>query len=222
MHRVLFVMALWLSLLGTGWGQMVIDGPDQVEVGKPQWYRIDVPAGSSVFWYPSLDLETGGIHIHPSSALFWTRTPGKYIISALVIHWETKQGSSVSKKIVVAKGPGNDDDDTNGDDNDDDSPSELSAFTADLVDELGIIIGTARVADFFLEAIPKIDDGSLRGSKAIVEAVTKRIADMESVKWRAFSSLLYSHLLNDLKLVTQTQWSDAYKQVALGLGGAKP
>ncbi len=220
MQRFLFLAVVCFSLLSTALGAQ-IDGPDQVEAGKPQWYRLDAPVGASVGWFPSLDLETGGIHIHPSSALFWTRTLGKYKISALVIHWETKRIEAASKVIEVV---GNGDDGGNGngdDDNGDDNGSDLSAFVTNLVDELSIDSGTAEVASFFQDAIPQVDSDKLRGSKAIVEAVTKRIARMGSVKWKAWQSLLYSHLLNDLKLVTQAQWSSAYKQVALGLGGAK-
>lgn len=80
-----------------------------------------------------------------------------------------------------------------------------------------------EVAKWFADAVPKIKSGELRGSKAIVEAVSKPISAMDSVKWQAFSTVLYEHLLNELRLLTLVEWAEAYESVAEGLkGGAKP
>ncbi len=100
-------------------------------------------------------------------------------------------------------------------------PSDLTEFVAELVNKLDIETRSEQVIGLFRDAIAGIDDDKLLGSKAIVEAVSKRIVAMDSTKWHAFSTLLYQRLINELKLVTQAQWKDAYKQVILGLEKSK-
>lgn len=93
---------------------------------------------------------------------------------------------------------------------------DLSIYVNDLADVLSID-GRQQVADMFAAAVPKINSDKLRGSQAIVGAVGKPIAALESVKWKSFSKLLFEHLLNDLKLVTQSQWATAYESIVVGL-----
>lgn len=94
-------------------------------------------------------------------------------------------------------------------------PDDLSVFTADLL--AGLSLNGSEVAGMFSGAIPKIKSGKLRGSRAIVQAVSKPIADLKSVKWQSFSTLLFQHLLNERKLVTQAQWAEAYQSIVVGL-----
>lgn len=201
----------------------VIDGPIKVETGQPAAFTLQgVPA-------EFLDLCEWQVFNRPNDAtvldladragnpvlVFWSRTPGTYAIIAdvnmppvdfhlLTLQFTVGQPEPPPPPPLPPPPP----------------PSDLSAFVENLVDELGIDSDTSQVAGFFQAAVPKIDDGSLRGSRAIVEAVSKPLAGM-GTKWKAFSSLLFTHLLHDVRLVTQSQWSDGYKEVALGLGGVK-
>jgi len=194
-----------------------IDGPTEVELGTPAIFTIkDLPAEHldkfdwQVFGKPddAMVLDLADRQGNPV-LIFWCRTPGRYAVIADV-NVPPDQFELIIHEFVVGEvSP--------------DPPlpptSDLSAFTAGLIERLEIKTKRPVVAKLFQDTIPKIDSSKLRGSKAIVEAVSKPIAAMGSTKWQAFSSLLFQHLLNDLKLVTQAQWSDAYRQVVSGIGG---
>jgi hypothetical protein len=224
MYRLLFAAVAWLSLSGTGAvaGLEISQPPDEVAPGD------DVELIVSGINYQQLPQATLRYfprnQVRVRGTLSWglepridfrARLPGEYLVFVSA----TIDGKNEYSEVIIVVG-----------DKPPDPPppppppppSDLSAFVADLIEELDIETGTSEVAGFFQDAVPKVDSDELRGSKAIVEAVTKRIAAMNSTKWKAFSSLLYGHLLNELQLVSQSQWSDAYKEVVLGLGGVKP
>ena len=99
-------------------------------------------------------------------------------------------------------------------------PDQLAVYVADLADGLDLNPpDRGKVAGMFALVIPQIRSSKLRGSKAIVESVTKPIADLKSVKWQSFSTLLYQHLLRERKLISQEQWAEAYESIVVGLGG---
>ncbi|MGE4340691.1 MAG: hypothetical protein AB7E55_32780 [Pigmentiphaga sp.] len=84
-----------------------IDGPDQVELGKPAWYRVAcVPDGASVAFLPTPLLDTSPGHIVQGNAMFWVGRPGEYTITALVVDWEARLFTPITKQITVAgEGP---------------------------------------------------------------------------------------------------------------------
>ena len=196
-----------------------IDGPTKVELGTPAVFTIkDVPTEHldkfdwQIFGKPddAMVLDLADRQGNPV-LVFWCKTPGRYAVIADV-NVPPDQFELIIHEFVVGKvGPDPDPPPP--------PPSDLSEFTVGLVKSLDIKTKRPAVAKLFQDAIPKINSGKLRGSKAIVEAVSKPIAAMGSTKWQAFSSLLFQHLLNDLKLVRQAQWSDAYRQIVSGIGG---
>lgn len=65
-----------------------IDGPDEIEAGKPAWFAIaDVPASANAGFFPSSRL-TADSRVAKAHAMFWTDTPGTYEIHASVV-WAT-------------------------------------------------------------------------------------------------------------------------------------
>lgn len=79
-----------------------IDGPDQVDVGKPAWYRVSgVPDGASVAFLPTPLLDTAPGRIVQGNAMFWMAKPGEYTITALVVDWSAKTFVPVTKQITV-------------------------------------------------------------------------------------------------------------------------
>ncbi len=95
---------------------------------------------------------------------------------------------------------------------------EIAMLAAKLADGLD---GKPAVAKMFADAIPRIESEELRGSGAIVQAVSEPIAALDVAGWQKFSRLLYENLLNERKLVSQEQWAAAYESVVVGLGGVK-
>lgn len=80
-----------------------IDGPDQVDAGKPAWYRVSgTPDGASVAFLPTPLLDVTPGRIVNGNALFWVATPGEYTITALVVDWTAHTFVPVTKQITVA------------------------------------------------------------------------------------------------------------------------
>jgi hypothetical protein len=84
-----------------------IDGPDQVDPGKPAWYRVTgVPDGASVAFLPTPLLDTSPGRIVQGNAMFWVGSPGEYTITALVVDWSAHTFVPVTKQITVpGEGP---------------------------------------------------------------------------------------------------------------------
>lgn len=84
-----------------------IDGPDHVDPGKPEWYRVTgVPDGASVAFLPTPLLDTSPGRIVQGNAMFWVGSPGEYTITALVVDWSAHTFVPVTKQITVAgEGP---------------------------------------------------------------------------------------------------------------------
>ena len=92
---------------------------------------------------------------------------------------------------------------------------EIALLAAKLADGLD---GKPAVAKMFADAIPRIESEELSGSKAIVDAVSKPIAELDSADWQKFSRLLYGHLMGLKKAgLSQEEWAAAYKSVVAGL-----
>lgn len=78
-----------------------IVGPAEVQAGEPAWFRIEAPAGYSVVWFPTDELQTGGPHIKDGSALFWTRTAGSYRLNGLQIDWDARHLQPLTHVVTV-------------------------------------------------------------------------------------------------------------------------
>lgn len=62
-----------------------IEGPDQVDAGKPVWYSITgVPENSQAVWIPNAELQAGLPYIHDGHALLFAAHPGKRSLVAIV------------------------------------------------------------------------------------------------------------------------------------------
>jgi len=103
------IVGVGLTLLVSRCVGAEIVGPETVEPGAPAWYAVaDAPAGSSAVFLPSLELEAGPPHLLDGHALFWTRTPGRYVIHAIVVDWDAKRIVPLAQSIVVGPEPGPD------------------------------------------------------------------------------------------------------------------
>jgi hypothetical protein len=104
-------------------------------------------------------------------------------------------------------------------------PDDLSVYVAELAEGLD---DKQAVAKLFSNAIPRIwvskdDPRELRGSGAIVLAVSTPISQLDSGPWQEFSRLLFQHLLHKLKIGGEGPlWAEAYRSVVQGLRENKP
>ena len=86
MRRMLsfLIVAIVAIAAATARGQ-TIDGPDQVDAGKPVWYSITgVPENSQAVWIPNAELQAGLPYICDGHALLFCETPGKRTLTAIV------------------------------------------------------------------------------------------------------------------------------------------
>lgn len=99
-----FVMAAVLAACATctTWAQE-IQGPDQVDVGKPAWYSVIGAAdGASAAFVPTALLDTAPARIVSGNAMFWVAKPGEYVITAIVVDWDARTFIPLTKQITVA------------------------------------------------------------------------------------------------------------------------
>jgi len=83
-----------------------IEGPEEVDVGKPAWYKLTVAANEKAFFLPlpgsPISLDTR--YIVSGSALFWAPSPGNYHVTAVCVagdSWENAQFIPLSKTVLV-------------------------------------------------------------------------------------------------------------------------
>jgi hypothetical protein len=85
---------------------IAIDGPDEVQTGKPAWYRVGfVPEGSTAEFMPTPLLDTDSSRVVAGNALFWVSEPGVYVLTATVIDWDAKRQTWLSKQVTVGESP---------------------------------------------------------------------------------------------------------------------
>lgn len=81
---------------------LAIDGPDQVPVGKPAWYRVvGTSPGASATFLPTPLLDTTPARIIGGNAMFWVGRPGEYVISAIVVDWDARTFVPLTHQITV-------------------------------------------------------------------------------------------------------------------------
>ena len=101
-------LLLVLLLCGVCSGQ-TIDGPDEVQLMHPQKYAIsDIPEGCSTLVLYSDVIDNDPQFFKPNHFLFWSKEPGKFELSAIVINWKSQQVYQIRKVIKVIGEPGPD------------------------------------------------------------------------------------------------------------------
>lgn len=79
-----------------------IVGLDEVQVGKPAWYSVTgIGDGASAAFMPTALLDTAPSRIVPGHAMFWADASGDYVISAIVVDWDNRSFTPLSKQITV-------------------------------------------------------------------------------------------------------------------------
>ena len=91
---------LILTALASG-ATISIEGPADVEAGKPAWFSISAPDGYDVSFFPSQELQCDLEKVRQGVGMFWSDKPGVYMIFACVINWDQKLFRPLSKTVVV-------------------------------------------------------------------------------------------------------------------------
>ena len=83
-----------------------ITGPDEVAAGKPAWFSVaGVSSGASAAFMPTALLDTSPSRVVAGNALFWVAEPGEYVLTAIVVDWEAKKFTPLSKSVTVTGAP---------------------------------------------------------------------------------------------------------------------
>jgi len=80
-----------------------ITGPDEIPAGKPAWYAVTGISGTaSAAFLPTALLDTDPSRVVQGNALFWVAQPGEYVLTAIVVDWDAKRFTPLSKQVTVA------------------------------------------------------------------------------------------------------------------------
>lgn len=83
-----------------------IAGPDEIPAGKPAWFSVTGVSGTaSAAFLPTALLDTDPSRVVAGSALFWVAAPGEYVLTAIVVDWDAKRFTPLSKQITVTGVP---------------------------------------------------------------------------------------------------------------------
>lgn len=79
-----------------------IVGPDEIPAGKPAWFSVTGVSGTaSAAFLPTALLDTSPSRVVAGNALFWVAEPGTYVLTAIVVDWDAKRFTPLSKQITV-------------------------------------------------------------------------------------------------------------------------
>ena len=79
-----------------------IAGPDEIPAGKPAWFSVTGVSGSaSAAFMPTALLDTSPSRVVSGNALFWVSEPGTYVLTAIVVDWDAKKFTPLSKQVTV-------------------------------------------------------------------------------------------------------------------------
>jgi hypothetical protein len=79
-----------------------ITGPDSIPAGKPAWFSVAGVSGSaSAAFLPTALLDTSPSRVVAGNALFWVAQPGEYVLTAIVVDWDAKRFTPLSKQVTV-------------------------------------------------------------------------------------------------------------------------
>ena len=79
-----------------------IAGPDETPAGKPAWYAVTGISGTaSAAFLPTALLDTDPSRVVAGNALFWVADHGTYVLTAIVVDWDAKKFTPISKQVTV-------------------------------------------------------------------------------------------------------------------------
>jgi hypothetical protein len=79
-----------------------ITGPDSIPAGKPAWFAVTGVSGTaSAAFLPTALLDTDPSRVVAGSALFWVAAPGEYVLTAIVVDWDARRFTPLSKQVTV-------------------------------------------------------------------------------------------------------------------------
>ena len=79
-----------------------IAGPDETPAGKPAWFAVTGISGTaSAAFLPTALLDTDPSRVVEGNALFWVAAPGEYVLTAIVVDWDAKRFTPLSKQVTV-------------------------------------------------------------------------------------------------------------------------
>jgi hypothetical protein len=79
-----------------------IVGPDEIPAGKPAWFSVTGVSGTaSAAFLPTALLDTDPSRVVAGSALFWVAAPGEYVLTAIVVDWDARRFTPLSKQVTV-------------------------------------------------------------------------------------------------------------------------
>jgi hypothetical protein len=79
-----------------------IAGPDETPAGKPAWFAVTGISGTaSAAFLPTALLDTDPSRVVAGNALFWVAAPGEYVLTAIVVDWDAKRFTPLSKQVTV-------------------------------------------------------------------------------------------------------------------------
>ena len=79
-----------------------IDGPDSIPAGKPAWFSVTGVSGTaSAAFLPAALLDTDPSRVVAGNALFWVAEPGEYVLTAIVVDWDARRFTPLSKQVTV-------------------------------------------------------------------------------------------------------------------------
>ena len=79
-----------------------IAGPDETPAGKPAWYAVTgISSSASAAFLPTALLDTDPSRVVQGNALFWVAAPGEYVLTAIVVDWDAKRFTPLSKHVTV-------------------------------------------------------------------------------------------------------------------------
>ncbi len=79
-----------------------ITGPDETLAGKPTWFAVTGISGTaSAAFLPTALLDTDPSRVVQGNALFWVAAPGEYVLTAIVVDWDAKRFTPLSKQVTV-------------------------------------------------------------------------------------------------------------------------
>lgn len=83
-----------------------ITGPDEIPAGKPAWFAVAGVSGTaSAAFLPTALLDTDPSRVIAGNALFWVAEPGTYVLTAIVVDWDAKRFTPLSKQVTVTGVP---------------------------------------------------------------------------------------------------------------------
>ncbi len=79
-----------------------ITGPDETPAGKPTWFAVTgISSSASAAFLPTSLLDTDPSRVVQGNALFWVAAPGEYVLTAIVVDWDAKRFTPLSKQVTV-------------------------------------------------------------------------------------------------------------------------